>query len=50
MILDKEQFARLGQDFKFCVWEPVDEDHTAVRFATSWATREEDVDTLLSMI
>ena len=50
VILDKEQFARLGQDFKFCVWEPVDEDHTAVRFATSWATREEDVDTLLSML
>ena len=50
VILNKEQFARLGQDFKFCVWEPVDEEHTAVRFATSWATREEDVDTLLSVI
>ena len=50
VILNKEQFARLGQDFKFCVWEPVDEGHTAVRFATSWATREEDVDTLLSML
>ncbi len=50
VILDKEQFARLEKDFKFCVWEPVDETHTAVRFATSWATREEDVDTLLSMI
>ncbi len=50
VILSKEQFARLEQNFKFCVWEPVDEDHTAVRFATSWATREEDVDTLLSML
>lgn len=49
-VLNKEQFARLERDFKFCVWEPVDEDHTAVRFATSWATREEDVDTLLSVI
>lgn len=50
VILNKEQFARLGRDFKFCVWETVDEEHTAVRFATSWATREEDVATLLSMI
>ena len=50
VILDQEQFDRLGKDFKFCVWEPVDETHTAVRFATSWATREEDVDTLLAMI
>ncbi len=50
VILDKEQFARLEKDFRFCVWEPVDKEHTAVRFATSWATREEDVDALLSMI
>ena len=50
VILDKEQFTRLEEDFRFCVWEPMDENHTAVRFATSWATREEDVDTLLSMI
>ena len=50
VILDQEQFDRLGKDFKFCVWEPVDETHTAVRFATSWATREEDVDTLLATI
>ena len=50
VILDREQFARLGKDFRFCVWEPVDEDHTAVRFATSWATREEDVEALLSAI
>ena len=50
VILNREQFARLGEQFKFCIWEPVDEEHTAVRFATSWATREEDVDTLLSVI
>ena len=50
VILDQEQFDRLGKDFKFCVWEPVDETHTAVRFATSWATREEDVDTLLTSL
>lgn len=50
VILDKEQFTRLEKDFRFSVWEPVDENHTAVRFATSWATREEDVDTLLSAI
>lgn len=50
VILDKEQFARLAKDFKFCIWESVDETHTAVRFATSWATREEDVAALLSAL
>ena len=50
VILTNEQFARLERDFRFCVWEPVDGGHTAVRFATSWATREEDVDALLAAL
>lgn len=50
VILNSEQLARLEKDFKFSVWEPVDEKRTAVRFATSWATREEDVDVLLAAI
>ena len=31
-------------------WEAYDETHTVVRFATSWATREEDVDALISLL
>ena len=27
----------------FCFWEKYDEDHTVVRFASSWATTEEDM-------
>ena len=50
VILDNEQMERLGRQVVFSVWEPVDERHTAVRFATSWATKEENVDTLLAMI
>ena len=50
VILSREQLRRLEQNFRFCIWEPVDETHTAVRFATSWATREEDVDALLAAL
>ena len=50
IILENAQMERLARQVVFSVWEPVDESHTAVRFATSWATREEAIDTLLSMI
>lgn len=47
-ILDNETLGRLSEKFLFSVWQKVDEDHTAVRFCTSWATRPEAVDTLLA--
>lgn len=47
-ILDNATLGRLSEKFLFSVWQKVDEDHTAVRFCTSWATRPEAVDTLLA--
>lgn len=46
-ILDNGTLGRLSEKFLFSVWQKVDEDHTAVRFCTSWATRPEAVDALL---
>ena len=37
----------LSDRYRFEPWGRVDESHSAVRIATSWATREEDVDQLL---
>ena len=34
----------------FSFWEKFGEDRTVVRFATSWATREEDVKELLKLL
>ncbi len=34
----------------FSFWEKVDDDHTAVRFATSWATTEENLEKLISLL
>ena len=50
VVLNKEQMERIGKDFLFEIWEPVDAEHTAVRFCTSWATKTEDVDKLLATI
>lgn len=47
-ILDNGTLGRLSEKFLFSVWQKVDEDHTAVRFCTSWATRPEAVDALLA--
>ena len=49
-ILPNSEMERLSADFKFSVWQKIDEDHTAVRFCTSWATKAEAVDALLAAI
>ena len=45
-ILPDEVLEHLARQFVFCEQERVDETHRAVRFCTSWATREEQVDAL----
>ena len=48
VVLDQDTIRRLEEQVAFSIWEPVDENHTAVRFATSWATTPEMVDALWS--
>lgn len=42
--------ARLREKYAVSVWAKVDEEHTAIRLCTSWATREEAVDQLIAEI
>lgn len=49
-ILPDEVLERLGKDFLFSIWHKTDENHTAVRFCTSWATDPDAVDKLLEAI
>ena len=50
VVLDNERLAELEQQVAVSFWEKVDDTHTAVRFATSWATRREDVDALIALL
>ena len=50
VILDNATIERLKKDVGFEFWETVDEDHTAVRFATSWSTTEKELDKLQSLL
>ncbi len=43
IILENEEMERLKPHVTFSFWEPADESHTVVRFATSWSTTEEDI-------
>ena len=43
LILDNAELERLKEHVVFSFWEKLDETHTVVRFATSWATTEEDL-------
>ena len=50
IILENSKMQELSKKVKFCFWEKVDENHTAVRFATSWATKKENVELLQKLI
>lgn len=50
IIVDNEKHSELKKYVSFSTWEKVDADHTAIRFATSWATKEEDVQALLDLL
>ena len=48
-ILTDEQVKKLGEEFAYSYWCKAGSKH-AVRFCTSWATKEEDVDKLIGAI
>lgn len=50
VILPDSALEKLGKDFTFAYWNRVDKNHSAVRFCTSWATKQENVDMLCAAI
>ena len=50
VILENEKMERLKSQVRFNFWERLDENHTVVRFATSWATTKEQIDALKAIL
>lgn len=50
IVLDNRELEWLKEKVVFSVWEKKDESHTVVRFATSWATRETDIQKLMELL
>lgn len=46
VILDDKKMKELSEHIEFSFWEKYDEDHTVVRFATSWSTTESSIEEL----
>ncbi len=49
-IVPDSALEKLSAKYSFSHWAKVDDTHTAVRFCTSWATKESDVDGLIADI
>ena len=50
VVLEPEKLKALSEKVTFGFWENLEDGRTVVRFATSWATLETDVDALLALI
>lgn len=50
VILENAKMEELGKKVRFSFWEKYDETHTVVRFATSWATKMEDIEALIAIL
>mgnify|MGYP002580664800 FL=1 len=50
IVLSHEKIAELEQNFAFEAFGHVDDDHEAMRFVCSWATKEESVDALIASL
>ena len=50
ILLSNAQMEDLHEKIGYSFWERIDEDHCVVRLATSWATREEDIEALKEIL
>lgn len=48
-IVSNDIMKKIAQDVEFGFWEKYDEIHSVIRFATSWATTEEDTQKLIQL-
>ena len=50
ILLENSQMEALKEKVAFSFWERTDESHSVVRFATSWATTDEDIENLKAVL
>ncbi|MCR4891267.1 MAG: aminotransferase class V-fold PLP-dependent enzyme [Lachnospiraceae bacterium] len=50
VILENDRMEKMKEKVVFSFWEKYDEDHTVVRFATSWSTTDVDLEELKAVL
>ncbi|MCR4675796.1 MAG: aminotransferase class I/II-fold pyridoxal phosphate-dependent enzyme [Sphaerochaetaceae bacterium] len=48
--VDNKKYEELKKKVRVGFWETIDENHTAIRFATSWSTTKEDIEALEAIL
>ena len=50
IVLENSRMEPLSENVAFGFFDRFDDNHTVIRFCTSWATTDEDVDKLIGML
>jgi threonine aldolase len=50
IVVENEKLKKLKEKVSFSSWEKYGENNTVIRFATSWATKIEDIEELISIL
>ena len=50
LVLEDERLKELEQKVAISFWEKADDNHTIIRLATSWATKEEEIKALIEIL
>ncbi|MBD5550546.1 MAG: low specificity L-threonine aldolase [Lachnospiraceae bacterium] len=50
IVLDNKKLEELQKKVAFEIWEKLDKEHTVVRFATSWGTKQEEIAELIALL
>ena len=50
VILENQKMKELKEKVAFSIWEPYDDCHTVVRFATAWSPTDEDLAALKAIL
>ena len=49
-VIENRKLVEVGRSVEYSFWEKADDDHTVIRFATDWATTEEDIRALTGLL
>ena len=50
VVMENTQLEQFGKEVAYSFWEKFDESHTVIRLATSWSTKEEDLESLRKVL
>ena len=50
VVMEDERLKKLQEQVRVSFWEKPDDNHTVIRFATSWATQKEEVEALIDLL